>query len=74
MAARRNVSATVAPEADQRATFPEQQKILFDWTSPLTNRLLLEAAFLQSYGISVRSPIDDINPQMITVVEQSSGV
>lgn len=69
-----NVSATVAPEADQRATFPEQQKILFDWTSPLTNRLLLEAAFLQSYGISVRSPIDGLNPQMITVVEQSTGL
>jgi hypothetical protein len=68
------VSATVAPEADQRAEFPEQQKILFDWTSPLTNRLLLEAAFLQSYGVSVRSPIAGLNPQMITVVEQSTGL
>ena len=68
------VSATVAPEADQRATFPEQQKLLFDWTSPLTNRLLLEAAFLQSYGVSVRSPVLGLNPQMITVVEQSTGL
>jgi hypothetical protein len=50
------VSATVSPEADQRATFPEQQKLLWDWTSPITNRILLEAGFLQSYGISVRSP------------------
>jgi len=68
------VSATIAPEADQRATFPEQQKILFDWTSPVTNRVLLEAGFLQSYGISVRSPIAGINPQMITVVEESNGL
>jgi hypothetical protein len=68
------VSATVAPEADQRATFPEQQKLLWDWTSPLTNRLLLEAAFLQSYGISVRSPVAGLNPQMITVMEQSNGL
>jgi hypothetical protein len=68
------VSATVAPEADQRATFPEQQKLLFDWTSPITNRLLLEAGFLQSYGVSVRSPIAGMNPQMITVVEQSNGL
>ncbi|MBM3819889.1 MAG: TonB-dependent receptor [Acidimicrobiia bacterium] len=68
------VSATVAPEADQRAEFPEQQKLLFDWTSPLTNRLLLEAAFLQSYGVSVRSPIAGLDPRMITVVEQSNGL
>ena len=69
-----SVSATVAPEADQRATFPEQQKLLFDWTSPLTSRLLIEAGFLQSYGISVRSPSIGLNPQMITVVEQSTGL
>ena len=68
------VSATVSPEADQRATFPEQQKLLFDWTSPVTNRVLLEAGFLQSYGVSVRSPIAGLNPQMITVVEQSTGL
>jgi hypothetical protein len=68
------VSSTVSPEADQRATFPEQQKLLFDWTSSLTNRVLLEGAFLQSYGISVRSPAVGLNPQMITVVEQSTGL
>src|ERR1051325_3914897 len=51
-----NVSATVSPEADQRAEFPKQTKLLADWTAPLTNRVLLEAAFLRSYRVSVRRP------------------
>jgi hypothetical protein len=69
-----SVSATNSPEADLRQVFPEQQKLLFDWTSPLTNRVLLEAAFLQSYGISNRFPAEGVNPAMITVVEQSTGL
>ena len=69
-----SVSSTNAPEADLRQVYPEQQKILFDWTSPVTNRLLLEAAFLQSYGISNRFAAEGINPAMITVVEQSTGL
>jgi hypothetical protein len=69
-----NVSAAVSPEADQRAEFPKQTKLLADWTAPLTNRVLLEAAFLRSYGVSVRSPIAGLNPAMITVTEQSTGL
>ena len=68
------VSATVAPEADIRERFPIQRRQVLDWTSPVTNRLLLEAGVANHFGRSIRLPSLDTSPQMITVNEQSSGL
>jgi hypothetical protein len=38
------VTATVAPDGAQDRRFPNQRFITADWTSPITNRLLLEAS------------------------------
>jgi Carboxypeptidase regulatory-like domain len=68
------VSATVAPEADIRERFPIQRRQVLDWTSPATNRLLLEAGVANHFGRSVRLPALDTSPKMITVNEQSTGL
>ena len=68
------VSATVAPEADIRERFPIQRRQVLDWTSPVTNRLLLEAGGANHFGRSIRLPSLDSGPQMITVNEQSTGL
>ena len=68
------VSATVAPEADIRERFPIQRRQVLDWTSPMTNRLLLEAGVANHFGRSIRLPSLDSSPQMITVNEQASGL
>jgi hypothetical protein len=68
------VSATVAPEADIRERFPIQRRQVLDWTSPATNRLLLEAGVANHFGRSVRIGALDSGPAMITVNEQSSGL
>jgi hypothetical protein len=68
------VSATVSPEADQRADFPVQRKIVGDWSSPLTSRLLLQAGAVYQYGESNRVPQPDLNLGAITVTEQSNGL
>jgi hypothetical protein len=68
------VSATIAPEADIKERFPIQRRQLADWSSPVTNRVLLEAGFAKHYGRSIRIPGADTSPQMISVVEQSTGL
>jgi hypothetical protein len=68
------VSATVAPEADIRERFPIQRRQVLDWTSPVTNRLLLEAGVANHFGRSIRLRALDSSPEMITVNEQSTGL
>jgi hypothetical protein len=68
------VSATVAPEADLREDFPHQHRVVFDWTAPVTNRILLGGGFAQNYGISNRNPAPGLHPDMIAVTEQSTGL
>ena len=68
------VSATVAPEADIRERYPVQRRQVLDWTSPVTNRLLLEAGVANHFGHSIRLRALDSSPQMITVNEQSTGL
>ena len=72
------VSATVAPEAANDRRFPTQRVVLLDWTSPVTNRVLIEASgihrverwgnmHLQTKGLT-------LDPQMIGVVEQGGAI
>jgi hypothetical protein len=66
------VSATNA--VGQRRAFPLQRLLQADWTSPVTNRLLLEGGAVKYRGNSVEYPLPGLNPQNITVVEQSTGL
>jgi carboxypeptidase family protein len=68
------VSAIISPEADIRERFPIQRRQVLDWTSPVTNRLLLEAGGANHFGRSVRLRALDSSPQMITVNEQTTGL
>ena len=72
------ISATTAPEAAQDRRFPTQRVVLLDWTSPLTNRVLIEASgihrverwgnmHLQTKGLV-------LDPVMIGVNEQGGAI
>jgi hypothetical protein len=79
------VSATLAPEAARDFRFPRLRQEHLEWTSPVTNRLLLEAVGLHLYerwgnmhpqqgtGSAPDVPIA-LAEQLISVVEQSSGL
>ena len=79
------ISATVAPEAARDRRFPTQRMLLAEWTAPLTSRLLVEAVALHrntGWGevhLQPSGSLDDpaaiaAYPQMISVVEQSTGL
>jgi hypothetical protein len=73
------ISATFSPEAGQDRRFPLQRPIHLDWTSPWTNRLLLEAAAIdrsERWGNMHlhTNPDYQVNDQMISVLEQSNNL
>jgi hypothetical protein len=72
------VSATVAPESANDRRFPTQRVVLLDWTSPVTNKILIEASgihrverwgnmHLQTKGLT-------LDPAMIGVLEQGGTI
>ncbi|MGE0446579.1 MAG: carboxypeptidase regulatory-like domain-containing protein, partial [Vicinamibacterales bacterium] len=79
------ISATQAPEAGRDFRFPRLRQEHLEWTSPVTNRLLLEAVGLHLYerwgnmhpqqgtGSASQVPVA-LAEQLISVVEQSSGL
>jgi hypothetical protein len=81
-----NISATVAPEAARDRRFPRLAQEHLEWTSPVTNRLLLEAVGLHLYerwgnmhlrvkGGSLEDAAQEAAlRQMVSVQEQSSGL
>jgi Carboxypeptidase regulatory-like domain len=78
------ISATRAPEAGRDRRFPRLAQEHFEWTSPVTNRLLFEAVGLHLYerwgnmhyradGGSLEDPaIEAALPQLIAVLEQTN--
>ena len=79
------VSATTAPEAAADFRFPTQRILTAEWSSPVTNRLLVEAVGLHRttrsgpYHLQPRGSLNDAaaiaaQPLMISVLEQSSGL
>jgi hypothetical protein len=80
------VTATRAPEAAPDFRFPQQRVVTAEWTSPVSNRILLEAVGLHRttrWGNMHPAPrsgtLEDAGdiaaqPQMIAVQEQSSGL
>jgi hypothetical protein len=73
------ISATISPEAASDDRWPLQRPIQFDWTSPVTNQFLFEAAGIhrvERWGSMElgHGPTDDVSdPRMISVTEQSLG-
>jgi hypothetical protein len=80
------LSALRAPETAVDFRFPRLRQSHGEWTSPVTNRLLLEVVGLHLYerwgnmhpqrgnGSMSDQNILDVAPRMIPVVEQSSGL
>jgi hypothetical protein len=81
------LSATRAPETAVDFRFPRLRQEHLEWTSPVTNKLLLEAVGLHLFERwgnmhptnTATGSVDDpdlvaIAPQMIPVVEQSTGM
>jgi hypothetical protein len=69
-----NVAATTAPEAAISIEYPIQRMASVSWTSPRTNRLLLEArAGFRGENYKYNGiPADDPAKRLITVTEQAS--
>jgi hypothetical protein len=64
------VSATSAPENISFTRYPVKRNAVADWSSPITNRLLLEAVASQQYMSSIRT----LKAPLIAVTEQSTGL
>ena len=64
------------PANDRR--FPMQRVVLLDWTSPVTNKLLIEASGIhrvERWGnMHLQTKGLDLDPQMIGVVEQGGAI
>jgi hypothetical protein len=79
------ITAVVAPEAARDRRFPTQRLLMAEWNAPLTSRVLLEAVALHrntGWGevhLQPSGSLDDpaslaAYPEMISVVEQSTGL
>ncbi len=83
-----NITGTVAPEAGRDRRFPRLRQEHFEWTSPVTSKLLLEAVGLHLFerwgnmdlrlsdaGGSLTDPAQKaVLSQMIPVTEQSTNL
>jgi hypothetical protein len=69
-----SASATVSLEAAERTEYPLLQLIEYDWKRPATNRLLFEFAGIAWKSFSHRLPWLELDPRMIGVTEQSTGL
>ena len=68
--------ATASPEAASTYTFPIENMAAFNWSSPVTNRLLIEAsASRRGERFVVQKPAaGDVFQTLIPVTEQSTGL
>jgi hypothetical protein len=62
-----------AYEASPYHYFPVERQVTFDVTSPLTSRLLFDGAYKHAVERAIRDPAPGLNPDMISVLEQSTG-
>ena len=75
-------TATVSPDGSTDRRFPTQRFVTADWTSPVTNRLLLEASGIHRVerwgGMHLQTGkgenIDAITPGMISVTDNPNPV
>jgi Carboxypeptidase regulatory-like domain len=69
-----NTSLTVAPEAAENRIYPLQRQTQIDWSSPVNNRILLEAGVNRYRAASNLLPMSGLSPDMIPATEQSTGL
>jgi hypothetical protein len=70
----RDASATLALETQTDRAYPLQRIIQTDWTSPITNRLLVELGGAVASSVSNNLRRRWLIPEMIGVTEQSTGL
>jgi hypothetical protein len=68
------VSLTTAPEAAERRIYPVQRQRQVDWSSPVNNRLLLEAGFNRYKAASNLLPMTGLTANMVPAQEQSTSL
>ncbi|HEY3161976.1 MAG TPA: carboxypeptidase regulatory-like domain-containing protein [Vicinamibacterales bacterium] len=69
-----SVSLTLAPEAAESRLYPLQRQVQVDWSSPVTNRILLEAGVNRYRAASNLLPLRGLSSAMVPVTEQSTGL
>ena len=69
-----SVSQTLAPEAAENRIYPVQRQRQVDWSSPISNRILLEAGINRYKAASNLLPLSGLSPSMIPASEQSTGL
>lgn len=69
-----NAAATTALESQASPSYPVQRLVQLDWTAPVTNRVLYEGGANVYFAESNAIPWTDLNPALIGITEQSSGL
>ncbi len=69
-----SVTATTAPEAGQDRRYPGMANTFVDWTSPVTNRVLLESTIMRRTEPIDSRPGAGVTPNMISVNDQFTGL
>ena len=69
-----SVSQTLAPEAAENRIYPVQRQRQVDWSSPFSNRILLEAGINRYKAASNLLPLSGLSTDMIPATEQVTGL
>ena len=69
-----SVSQILAPEAAENRIYPVQRQRQVDWSSPVNNRILLEAGINRYKAASNLLPLSGLSPDMVPATEQSTGL
>ena len=67
------IRATTSPGFDNHWGWPHNLTTV-EWTSPVTNKLLLEAGVLHQYHAWSWEPLAGTNPDVIGLLDQSTGI
>ena len=69
-----SVSQILAPEAAENRIYPVQRQRQVDWSSPVNNRILLEAGINRYKAASNLLPLSGLSPDMVPATEQSTDL
>ncbi len=69
-----SVSQTLAPEAAENRIYPVQRQRQVDWSSPVNNRILMEAGINRYKAASNLLPLSGLSTAMVPATEQSTGL
>ncbi len=69
-----SVSLILAPEAAENRIYPVQRQVQVDWSSPVSNRVLLEAGVNRYKAASDLLPMSGLSTVMIPATEQTTSL